>query len=155
MENLPINMLLDELQRTQQRQQERLQAQQFEIQTLKADYKQLRVEHDQLKVELNSSSDERMWLDKRAFVSVLSEAGLMIAARSQSVGESADDMRYLNRLMRDFDIFSIYEGATEPPASKQVWKLSPKKLLFHRTRAVERFRCFTRRRSQFTRTDQD
>ena len=149
---LPNDIVLAELTKTVEKMQSRMRAQQFEIESLRTKHKQLNADHQQLKDQLECTNTELEWIDKRAFVAILDEMGLMTAARAQSQSSSADNMRYLSRLMREWHIFRIHDEGSDPPLSKHVWKLSTKKLLFHKSRAVEQFRVFTKMRSQFDRT---
>ncbi len=152
---LSNDIIIKELMNSVEIMQEKLRAQQFEIANLKSTQKELKRQHEGLKEQLETANAETEWVDKRTFVNILNELGLMDAARSQSKTDTADDQRYLNRLMRDWCIFRTHEGTGDPPATKQVWKLSTKKLLFHRSRAVDQFRIFTKMRSRFDRTNQD
>lgn len=152
---LRSEIAIPELLQTIQALQQTVQGLRYDLQNTKQEVSRLQREHAELKEELNSSNNELDWVDKRTFVVLLSELGLMDAARTNNPSSSADNFRYMSRLMRDWDIFATHEGPSEPSASKQVWKLSNKKVLFHKTRAVQRFRQFTRMRSSFTRTEKD
>ena len=81
------------------------------------------------------------WVDKNTFVQLLEDLGLMDQARKYSSKKKGDSKRFLDRLMRELDLFSVHEGS-EPPTSKtkQVWRVSERKIMFHRTEAVERFK---------------
>lgn len=138
-----------------QEMQQTIQGLRLDLQQTKGEIARLKRGQKEISDSLNSSNDELDWIDKRTFVLLLTDAGLMDAARVNSPCSSADNFRYMSRLMRDWEIFATHEGSGEPSSIKQVWKLSSKKVLFHKTRAVERFRQFTRMRSSFTRTKQD
>ena len=152
---LSNDIIVAELSRTVERMQSFIKEQQFELAQVKKELKQLKSDHTELKHQLESTNSELEWIDKRSFVSILVELGLMDRARAQSSRDSADNMRYLSRLMRDWHIFRIHEGTNEPSPTKHVWKLSNKKFLFHKARAVDQFRRFTTMRNAFDRTDQD
>ena len=152
---LTSDLILQEMIQTMDLMQERMKIQAFELESLKSKHKQLNESHLALKAQLESTNSELEWIDKRTFVNILTEMGLMSAARRNSESDTADNVRYLNRIMRDWLIFRIHEDPKEPPLSKHVWKLSTKKLLFHKTRAVEQFRIFTKMRHMFDRTNQD
>ncbi len=152
---LNTNDAISELLSTIQTLQQTVQGMRYDLQATKQELNSLQREHNELKEEVNSSNKELDWVDKRTFVLALGEFGLMDAARVNSPATSADNFRYLSRLMREWDIFATHDGPQEPTHSKQVWKLSSKKVLFHKVRAIERFRQFTRMRSSFSRADKD
>ena len=152
---LTSDIIVNELTKTVERMQSFIKQQQFELAEVKRDLNQLKTDHQELKEQMESTSSELEWIDKRAFVSILNELGLMDRARAQTSRDSADNMRYLSRLMRDWHIFRIHEGTSEPSSTKHVWKLSNKKFMFHKARAVERFRTFTKMRNTFNRANQD
>lgn len=106
-----------------------------EVKSLKAQVKSLEeaVDPDAVK-SIN-------WIDKNSFVQLLEDLGLMDQARKYSNKKKGDNKRFLDRLMRELDLFRVHEGS-EPPVSsnKDVWRVSERKLLFHRKSAVERFK---------------
>lgn len=81
------------------------------------------------------------WIDKSAFVQLLEDQGLMDQARKYSSKKKGDSKRFLDRLMRELDLFNVHEGE-EPPTSsnKQVWRISERRVMFHREGAVARFK---------------
>ena len=78
------------------------------------------------------------WIDKQSFVNLLMEKNLLQAARLTSSQKVGNPKRFLDRLMRELDLFSIHEGSTNPSNNKSAWRISDRKILFHRQRAVER-----------------
>jgi hypothetical protein len=106
-----------------------------EISALKAQVKDLEAVVDPAAAKMIN------WVDKNTFVQLLEDLGLMDQARKYSSKKKGDSKRFLDRLMRELDLFNVHVG-NEPPTSKtkQVWRVSDRKVMFHRIEAVERFK---------------
>ena len=86
------------------------------------------------------------WIDKTAFVQLLEDKGLMAMARQYQSRKQGDSKRFLDRLMRELDLFHIHEGSTMPSGmSHHVWRMSERRVLFHRESALQRFQMLAKK----------